>query len=333
MPDLKGLQKAVILLITLGAENSSKIIRSLNEAEIELVTGEMANVNRIPQELREAVLDEFEQVFQAHELFLSGGLDYARGVLERALGTQKAIEIIGRLVNNAVIRPFEFLRKTDPKHLVAFIQGEHPQTIALVLAHLIPERAATVLSALPEEIQPEVAKRIAVMGQVSPEIVREIEEVLKRKLASFVTGDTTTVGGIKTVVDMLNRVDHGTVKTVMNVLETNDPELAETIKSQMFVFEDITQLDDRSIQQVLRQVEVRDLAVALKGSSDSVATKIKKNMSSRAATLLKEDMDFMGPVRLRDVEESQQKIIKVIRQLEESGEIVVSRGGQDELIY
>ncbi len=236
MQNLSGLQKAVILLITLGTETSAKVIRCLSEAEIDQVTAEMANVNKIPAEIRQEVLKEFEELFHAHGLFLSGGLDYAKEVLDRALGNQKAMEIIGRLVQNSSVRPFEFVRKADPKHLTASIQGEHPQTIALILAHLLPERAAMVLSALPQDVQPEVAKRIALMGQVNPEIVREIEEVLKRKFANFSTGATANVGGVKTIVEVLNRVDHGTVKTVMSMLETNEPELAETIKGQMFVF-------------------------------------------------------------------------------------------------
>ena len=330
---LTGLQKAAIFMISLGVENSAKIIRHLGDAEIESVTAEMANSHKVSQELRGQVLEEFSQMFMAREAFSTGGIEYAKGVLERAFGSQKAVEIISRLANTSSIRPFDFVRTTDPKQLAAFIQGEHPQTIALILSYLMPERAAIVLSALPEGIQPEVAKRIAVMGQISPAIVREIEGVLKRKVTNIGMQNSTKVGGIKSVVDVLNRVDHSTVKNIMDILDIKEPELAESIKGQMFVFEDIIQMDDRAIQQVLRQVENRDLAVALKGASDTVATKIKKNMSSRAAALLKEDMDYMGPIRLRDVEEAQSKIVKIIRHMEESGEIVISRGGQDELIY
>ncbi len=333
MRPLTGLQKAAIFMISLGVENSAKIIRHLSDSEVERVTAEMANSHKVSQELRGKVLEEFSHMFMAQEAFSSGGIEYAKGVLERAFGSQKAVEIISRLANSSSIRPFDFVRTTDPKQLAAFIQGEHPQTIALIMSYLMPERAGLVLSALDQEIQPEVAKRIAVMGQISPEIVREIEGVLKRKVTNIGMQNSATVGGIKSVVDVLNRVDHSTVKNIMDSLDIKEPELAESIKSQMFVFEDIVQLDDRAIQQVLRQVENRDLAVALKGGSDVVAAKIKKNMSSRAAALLKEDMEYMGPIRLRDVEEAQSKIVKIIRQLEESGEIVISRGGQDELIY
>lgn len=332
---LTGEQKAAILLISLGVEHSAKIIRCLNDSEIEQVTAEMANVKRIPSEVRIKVLEEFEQIFQAQELYNTGGLEYARGMLERALGAQRAKEILDRLVKTTNSRPFESIRRTDPKQLAAFLQGEHPQTIALIIAHLVSDRAATVLAAMPPEIQPEVSRRIALMGQVSPEIVKEVEGVLKQKLDVFGTARdfTTSVGGIKSLVDVLNRVDQATVKNVLDALGNKEPDLAEKIKGKMFVFEDIVQLDDRAIQQVLRQIETREMAVALKGASDAVAAKIQKNMSSRAAVLLKEDMDYMGPVRLKDVEEAQEKIIKVIRQLEESGEIIISRGGQDEIIY
>jgi len=335
MPPLTGIQKAAILLITLGVDHSAKVIRMLNETEIESVTAEMANVKQIPSELRLTVLEEFEQIAKAQELYQTGGLDYARGVLERALGAQRAADIVNKLISTSTIMPFEFVRKTDPKQLVTFIQGEHPQTIALILAHLTSDRAANVLTALPPEIQPEVAKRIALMGQVNPDIVREVEGVLKQKLATIGTSrDSGTVGGIKPLVELLNRVDQVTVKNVLETLENKEPELAENIKGKMFVFEDVVQLTDRAVQQVLRQVESKELAVALKGASDAVSTKIKKNMSSRAATMLKEDMEFMGPVRLRDVESAQENVIRIIRKLEETGEITIARGGgQDELIY
>jgi flagellar motor switch protein FliG len=231
------------------------------------------------------------------------------------------------------MRPFDLVRRTDPKQLYSFIQGEHPQTIALIMTHLPVDKAATLLSSLPQDRQADVAKRVATMGRTSPEVLKEIEKVLERKISSLAPTDYTASGGIQSIVDVLNRTDPGTVKVVMDALEMEDPELAEQIKRQMFVFEDIVILDDRGIQLVLREVETKDLGLALKGSNPEVAQKILANMSSRAGQMLKDDMEFMGPVRLRDVEEAQQRIVKVIRKLEESGAIVISRGGSDEIIY
>ncbi|NLP44339.1 MAG: flagellar motor switch protein FliG [Peptococcaceae bacterium] len=328
-----GLQKAAILLITLGPERSAEIVKFLNESEIEQLTLEMANLRKVSEEQRDVVIDEFHKMCLASNYIAQGGIEYARDVLERALGEQRAFEIISRLSASLKMRPFDLVRRSDPKQLFSFIQGEHPQTIALIMTHLPADKAATLLSSLPQEIQAEVTKRIALMGRTSPEVLKEIEKVLENKISNLAPTDYTTSGGIQTVVDMLNRADPGTLKTVMDVLEMDDPDLAEQIKRQMFVFEDIILLDDRGVQLVLREVETKDLALALKGSSEEVMNKILSNMSSRAATMLKEDMQFMGPVRLREVEEAQQKIVKVIRKLEEAGVIVVSRGGADEIIY
>lgn len=231
------------------------------------------------------------------------------------------------------MRPFDLVRRTDPKQLFSFIQGEHPQTIALIMTHLPVDKSATLLASLSQDRQADVAKRIATMGRTSPEVLKEIEKVLERKISSLAPTDYTASGGIQSIVDVLNRTDPGTVKVVMDALEIDDPDLAEQIKRQMFVFEDIVMLDDRGIQLVLREVETKDLGLALKGSNPEVAQKILENMSSRAGQMLKDDMEFMGPVRLRDVEEAQQRIVKVIRKIEESGAIVISRGGSDEIIY
>ncbi|HBQ24750.1 MAG TPA: flagellar motor switch protein FliG, partial [Syntrophomonas sp.] len=244
----------------------------------------------------------------------------------------KTIEIIGRISASLQVRPFDFMRQTEPAQLLNFIQSEHPQTIALILAYLEPEKSSSILSALPPDRQAEVAKRIAIMDTTSPEIIKEVERVLERKLSSIAPQELTAAGGIKSVVEIINRVDRGTEKTIMEAMEVQDPELAEEIKKLMFVFEDIVMIDDRSVQRVLREVESQDLALALKGSSDEVTQKIFNNMSSRAADMLKEDIEFMGPVRLRDVEEAQQRIVNIIRRLEETGEIVIARGGGDEII-
>lgn len=329
---LSGRQKAAILLISLGSDISAQIFKHLREDEMEQLTFEIANLRKVDNAQKEEVIAEFHQMCVARDYISQGGIDYAREVLERALGTQKAIDILNRLTTALQVRPFDFIRKTDPSQLLNFIQSEHPQTIALIMAYLDPEQAAILISALPPERQSDVARRIAMMDRTSPEIVKEIERVLERKLSSLVSQDYTMAGGIQSVVDVLNRVDRSTEKTIMETLEIQNPELAEEIKMRMFVFEDIVQLDDRAIQQVLREVETKDLALALKGASEEVTAKIKRNMSKRAAEMLKEDIEFMGPVRLRDVEEAQQRIVNIIRKLEEAGDIIVARGGGDEII-
>jgi len=328
-----GIQKAAVLLITLGPERSSQVIKHLSEQEIEHLTLEMANLRKVSEDQRDVVVDEFHKMCLASNYIAQGGIEYARDVLERALGEQRAFDIISKLSSSLKMRPFDLVRRSDPKQLFSFIQGEHPQTIALIMTHLPAEKAATLLSSLPQEVQAEVTKRIALMGRTSPEILKEIEKVLESKMSNLAPTDYTSSGGIQSVVEMLNRADPSTLKIVMDVLEMDDPDLAEQIKRQMFVFEDIVLLDDRGIQLVLREVETKDLALALKGTSEEVNTKILGNMSSRAASMLKEDMQFMGPVRLREVEDAQQKIVKIIRKLEEAGAIVISRGGADEIIY
>jgi flagellar motor switch protein FliG len=268
----------------------------------------------------------------AQQFITQGGIEYAREVLERALGTQKAVDVINRLTSSLQVKPFDFIRRADPIQLLNFIQGEHPQTIAMILAYIGPEKASAILSGLSPEIQADVAKRIATMDRTSPEIIREVERVLERKLSSMLSEDYTSAGGVDSIVKILNIVDRGTEKTIMEELEKDDPELAEEIKRKMFVFEDIVILDDRAVQLVLREIEQKDLSLALKATPQEVKDKIFKNMSKRAAAMLNEDMEYMGPVRMRDVEESQMKIVSVIRRLEEAGEIIIARGREDELV-
>jgi len=327
-----GKQKAAIFLITLGPEVAAEIFKHLREDEIETLTFEMAKLDKITPEDKEAVLLEFNELMMAQEFITTGGIDYAREVLEKALGTQKAIDIINRLTSSLQTRPFDFIRRQDPQQLLNFIQNEHPQTIALILCYMDSNKASQILSSLPHNIQADVAKRVALMERVSPDILREVERVLERKLSALSSEDYTSAGGIDTVVEILNNVDRATEKTIIEALEDDDPELAEEIKKRMFVFEDIVLLEDRAIQRVLREVDNQDLARALKQVDPDVQEKIFKNMSKRAATLLKEDMEYMGPIRLKDVEEAQQKIVNIIRKLEEQGEIVVARGGEDEVL-
>lgn len=331
-PTLTGRQKAAIFLVAVGNEVASEIFKHLREDEIEQITFEIARLDKITPEDKEKVLVEFNELMMAQEFITNGGIDFARGLLEKALGNQKAIDIINRLTSSLQVRPFDFIRRTDPAHLLNFIQGEHPQTIALILSYLDPQKASNILSALPHQIQADVAKRIATMDRVSPDVLREVERVLERKLSTLASEDYTSAGGIDSVVEILNLVDRGTEKTIIEALEEEDPELAEEIKKRMFVFEDIVLLDDRAIQKVMREVDNTDLAKALKSVDSEVQDKIFKNMSKRAANLLREDMDFMGPVLLKDVEDAQQKIVNIIRKLEEAGEIVVARAGEDELV-
>lgn len=330
--ELSGKEKAAILLVALGPEKSANLFKHLTEEEIEELTLEIANVRRVTHEVKEKIIEEFYQICVAQEYISEGGIEYAKEVLEKALGSQKALDIIGRLTSYLQVRPFDFIRKADPGQILNFIQNEHPQTISLVLAYLNPQQAAVILSALPAEKQAEVAKRIAIMDRTSPEIIKEVEKVLEKKLSSMMIQDYTSAGGIQAIVDILNSVDRGTEKNIMEKLETEDTELAEEIKKRMFVFEDIISLDNRSIQRFLREVDNNVLAVALKGANEEVASVIFNNMSKRLAQMIREDMEYMGPVRLRDVEEAQQKIVSTIRKLEDAGEIVISRGGGDEII-
>jgi len=327
-----GLQKAAILLIAIGPEKSAQVFKHLKEEDIEQLTLEIANMRTVAPEDKEEVLNEFYQICLAQEYISEGGIAYAKEILERALGNQKALDVINKLTASLQVRPFDFVRKADPSQLLNFIQGEHPQTIALILSYLKPQQASAILSALPADKQSDVTRRIALMDRTSPEVIKEIERVLEKKLSSMISQDYTTAGGIQAVVDILNSVDRGTEKNIMETLELQDIELAEQIKKRMFVFEDIITLDNRSIQRVIREVENGDWALALKSSSEEVSKAVFSNMSKRLAEMIKEDMEYMGPVRLRDVEEAQQKIVNVIRKLEDAGEIVISRGGGDEII-
>jgi len=329
---LSGKEKAAILLVSLGMEKASAIYKHLKEDEIEQLTMEIANLRKIEPDVKNKVMEEFYQVCLAQNYISEGGITYAKEVLERALGTQKALDMINKLTSSLQVRPFEFVRKSDPAQVLNFIQNEHPQTIALVMAYLKPQQAASILSMLPADKQTDVASRIAFMRGTSPDIVKEVERVLEKKLSSLAISDFTSTGGVQSLVDILLAVDRSTEKHIMETLELKDSELTEEIRKRMFVFEDIITLDNRSIQRVLRDVDNSVLVLALKGVSEDVSRALYANMSKRMQEMVREDMEFMGPVRLRDVEEAQQKIVNIVRKLEEAGEIVVSRGGGDEII-
>ena len=330
--EMDGVEKAATLLITLGPEKSAKIFKHLKEEEIEQLTLEIANTSSVSPQTKEKVLSEFYEICLAQQYIAEGGIGYAKELLEKALGEEKAKDVIGKLTASLQVRPFEFIRKTDPSQLLNFIQDEHPQTIALILSYLPASQASMVVSSLPPEKQADVARRIAQMDRTSPDVIKQVEKVLERKLSSLVNQDYTIVGGVDAIVSILNSVDRGTEKHIMETLEVEEPELADEIRKKMFVFEDILSLDDRAIQRVLRDVDNSDLALALKGATEEVQNVILNNLSKRLAVLIKEDMEYMGPVRMKDVEEAQQKIVNIIRKLEDSAEIVIARGGGDEII-
>ncbi len=329
---MSGLQKAAVLLIALGPEKSASIFRYLKEDEIEELTLEIANTRSIAPQLKDDIINEFYQVCLAQQYISEGGIGYAKDLLDKALGEERAQQVITKLTASLQVRPFEFVRKTDASQVLNFIQDEHPQTIAMILSYLSPNQASMIIGSLDPEKQADVAKRIAMMDRTSPDVIKEVESVLERKLASLANQDYTIVGGVDAIVNILNTVDRSTEKHIMETLEVEELELADEIRKKMFVFEDILLLDDRAIQRVLRDVENSDLAIALKGSNDEVKGAILKNLSKRLAAMIEEDMEFMGPVRMKDVEEAQQKIVAVIRKLEDSAEIVISRGGGDEIV-
>ena len=302
MTELDGVRKAAILLITLGPEKASTIFKHLKEDEIEQLTLEIANTRSVSPAQKDEVLNEFYEVCLAQQYIAEGGIGYAKDLLQKALGEDRAKDILGKLTASLQVRPFEFIRKTEASQLLNFIQDEHPQTIALILSYLSPQQAAGIIGSLTPDKQTDVAKRIALMDRTSPDVIKEVENILEQKLASLVSQDYTIVGGVDSVVEILNTSDRGTEKHIMENLEIEEPELADEIRKKMFVFEDILLLDDRSIQRVLREVENSELAVALKNANEEVQNAIFNNMSSRLSDMIKEDMEYMGPVRLKDVE-------------------------------
>lgn len=334
MPDnLSGEHKVAIILMSLGTDLSANVLKyGFTDIEIERVTSIIADLDTISDKQIDEVVKEFLEMYKARGYVLEGGIDYARKLLEKAVGAAKAREIMERISQSLRATPFQKLRKADPKQIISFIKDENPQTIAFVLAHLKPDQAATILAELDPDLQADIAKRIATLDRAFPEVAQEIERVLESKLSAVMTSEETIAGGVESLVNILNRVDRSTEKTIFEKLEQTDPTLAEEVRMRMFIFEDIVKLHDVSIQKVLREVDTRDLALAMKGANEEVNERIFKNMSKRAAAMLKEEIEYMGPVRLRDVEEAQQKIVNVIRKLEESGEIVISRGGEDALI-
>lgn len=330
--DIRGKEKVAILLITLGPEKSAEIFKHLNEEEIEEITLQIANMRMVSPSDKSKIIEEFYQICLAQEYISEGGVGYAKDILERALGEEEAYNILDKLTSSLHVRPFEFIRKADPEQVLNYIQGEHPQTIALILSYLEPIQAGKILSNLPEESQADITRRIGLMDRTSPDVIKEIEAVLESKFSSMISEDYTSTGGIENIVAILNSVDRSTEKYIMNELSQKDLELSEEIKKRMFVFEDIVGLDDRAIQRVIREVDNSKWSVALKNASEDVKDSIFRNMSSRLTEMIKEDIEFMGPVRIRDVEEAQQEIVNIIRSLEDDGEIFTPRGGDDIIV-
>ncbi|KOO46611.1 flagellar motor switch protein FliG [Priestia koreensis] len=330
--ELTGRQKAAILLISLGPDVSASVYKHLSEEEIERLTLEISSMRKVETDVKEDIIEEFEQIALAQDYIAQGGVGYAKTILEKALGAEQASMILNRLTSSLQVKPFDFARKADPMQILNFIQNEHPQTIALVLSYLDPAQAGMILSSLPQERQADIARRIATMSSTAPEVINEIEQILERKLSTTVTQDYTQTGGVEAVVEVLSGVDRTTEKLILDTLEIQDPELAEEIKKRMFVFEDIVTLDNRAIQRVIRDIENEDLLLSLKVASEEVKSVIFRNMSQRMVQTFQEEMEFMGPVRLKDVEEAQSRIVGVIRRLEDSGEIMVARGGGDDII-
>jgi flagellar motor switch protein FliG len=329
---ITGKRKAAVLLAALGRDSAAEIYRFLTESELEMLTMELANLGKIDTDMIDSVYEDFHEIGIAQKYITMGGVEYARSILEEALGGSKAEEVVARLSTFLQVSPFDFVRRTDPKAISNFIINEHPQTIALVMAYLEPAHASFLLGSLNPEKQAEVALRLALLDRTSPDVIREIERVMEKNLSAITSQEFSSAGGVDALVDILNKVDRATEKSILEALGDRDPELADKIKNMMFIFEDITHLDDRSVQQVLREVDTKELSLALKGVSEEVAEKVYRNMSKRAASMLQEEMEFMGPVRLRDVETSQQRIVNIIRQLEDQGDIIIAKGGEEELI-
>ncbi len=335
MPDIQELtpvQKAAVVITSIGAENAAHVYKRLSDDEVEKLTFEVSSLPYMDIGQVDAVLNEFYELCLTQKVITEGGIDYARSVLEKAYGPETAQKLMEKVSKSMQTKAFEFVRKSDYKNLLAIIQNEHPQTIALVLSYVNSEQASAVLQELPREKRVEVVERIAKMESASPETVKAIESTLERKFAAVVSMDLTEVGGINYVADVLNKVDRGTEKYIFDELSARDPALVEEIKKKMFVFEDILSLDSMSIQRFIRDVETKDLAIAIKGSNAEVAATLYANMPQRMQESIQQEIEYLHNVRMRDVDEAQQRIVGIIRHLEEEGELVIGKGGEDEII-
>jgi len=331
--DLSATQKAAIALVAFGTEVASLVLKTLNEEDLEKLTIEIANLREVPPEVEEKVIAECHDIFMARQYISKGGVDFAKEILEKAVGSRRALDILNRLESSLRTSGFNLLKNIDPKHLVNFIQNEHPQTISLILTQLSPHQAAAVLAELPPELQSEVALRVASMEKISPDVLKEVESTLESHFQNTGGRDLSVSGGAKQIAEILNLTDTTAEKNILRAIEAENAALAAEIKNLMFVFDDLILLDDRSVQRLLKEVETKDLAISLKAAAEEVKNKIFANVSERVAVLIKEEMEFMGPMRLSDVEAAQQRIVEVIRRLEEEGQIVIAgRGGKENII-
>ncbi len=330
--NIKGRRKAAVLLVSLGAERAAEVFSRMNEQEIEELSLEMANMRMLEPAIADSVLEEMAATVEAFDAVTAGGVDYAREVLERALGPERAAEIVGRLSTVIEKRPFEFLRRTPAEQIATFLRSESPQTIALVIANLHTTLAAQVLCCLDQTAQPDIALRIARMAETNPQVVQQVEDVMRQKLASVVAQEYTGAGGVKSLAEILNQSDRSTERNVLEQLTEADAELSAEVRRLLFVFEDIVKLDDRSIQLILRETDQKDLALALRGVNDDVKTKVLSNMSERGAQMLAEEMEYQPPQRKRDIESAQGKVVAVVRSLEEAGTVVLARGEDEAVI-
>lgn len=331
--ELSNTQKAAIALISFGKDVSAEVLKDLNDADLEKLTIEIANMRDVPSDIEDQVIQECHEIYLARQYISQGGIDYAREILEKAVGRTRALSLMTKLESSLITSGFNLLKNIDPKQLVQFIQNEHPQTISLILTQLTPQQASAIMSELPPELQSEVALRIATMEKISPEILKQIEATLETHFATSAMRDLSVSGGAKAIADILNLVETSAEKHILQALEAENAELAAEIKNMMFVFDDLVLLDDRSVQRLLKEVETKDLSIALKAASDEVKNKIYTNVSERVSVMIKEEMEFMGPMRLSDVEAAQQRIVETIRRLEEEGQIVISgRGGKEDIV-
>ena len=331
-PELTGLKKSAILLILMGHERAGRVLKKLNDSQVEQLTLEVANMGQIDDSIKSTVTTEFFELAKKKEYINKGGVEYAKELLEEAFGPEKAIEIIEKLVSNLQVKPFDFLRKIDVSQMVNVLQNEHPQTISLVLCYLPPATSSQIIAGLPETLQVDVLKRISIMNSATPDIVKEIESKMKDRLSTFTVQTFSQVGGIEVSAEIMNNIDRVVQKNIFDRMSERDPKLSEEIRKRMFVFEDLVKLDNRAIQRINREIDTKDLTLALKGASDELKEIIFSNMSKRAGQMIKEELEFMGPVRVKDVDEAQQRIVNIVRKLEEAGEIIIGGGGGEELI-
>jgi len=330
--DLSGIKKSAILLVLMGPDRAGRVLKNMKDEDVEQLTLEIANLDKIDDSLKENILSEFFEIAKVKEFINKGGVEYAKSLLETAFGPEKAIQIIERLVSNLQVKPFDFLRRIDVSQMVNVLQNEHPQTISLVLCYLPPSTSSQIIANLPEQLQVDIIKRISIMNSATPDIVKEIEAKMKDRLSTFTVQTFSQVGGIEVTAEIMNSIDRVIGKNIFDKLSERDPKLSEEIRKRMFVFEDLIKLDDRAVQRIIREIDTKDLTIALKGASDEVKEIIFSNMSKRSAQIIREELEFMGPIRVKDVDDAQQRIVSVIRKLEEAGEIIIAGGGGEELI-